>query len=155
MLSTISLLPVIDRMSSLHICCVPGKATCQFSACTYARTVCLKSKLHAFPMPHVVQKKNTLLILSYTLRAAVCSSTLWIYLFLFKWISQFLFGVWTHAAFPEAEFLRRHLNLHFPASVHCMDLNSSQASGLGALYGCACTIKLWMFRKLKAPSPGK
>lgn len=76
MLSTISLRPVIDRMSSLHICCMPGKATCQFSAFTYARTVRLKSKLHDFPMPHVVQMKNTRLILCDILRAGVYSSTL-------------------------------------------------------------------------------
>jgi hypothetical protein len=74
MLSTISLRPVIDRMSSLHICCMPGKATCQFSAFTYARTVRLKYKLHDFPMPHVVQMKNTLLILCDILHAGVYSS---------------------------------------------------------------------------------
>ena len=75
-LSTICLRPVIDRMSSLHIYCTPGIETCQFSAFTYALTACLKSKLHVTPMPHVVQKKNMLLILSDTLHTGVCSSTL-------------------------------------------------------------------------------
>lgn len=150
MLSTISLRPVIDRMSSLHICCVPGKAICQFSACTFARTVCLKYKLHAFLVPHVVQKKNMLLIWmtscmqGFAVYLLFISCLFAVYLLLLKWIlSVFVWHV-KSCCTSEAEFIRRHLNLHLPVSMHCMDLNSSQASGLGAPNGCACTIKFWM-----------